>query len=193
MATSETLRRGRTAYRILTVLGVALLATAAGVTLATQPASGQADVSTGSLNISGGNQTVDGDVSDVRVQTVANYQYGVPDATRWIVKLQVGPTTDQLETVDYVQEETTDGQASGSVGLDGSVLAHPAFSASDFDPPVAGETQTDVVVRVGLEVRRANGDPVVAQATETVTVGVTDGAELTASVGGQGEIEIVTE
>lgn len=189
MATSDPFR-GRTAYRLLALVGVALLAAAVGIGLAAQPATGQADVSMGTLDVAGANTTADGDVTDVRLSVNAAYQYDVVDADRYVLELMVGPDADQLEAIDFVQSTVEGGQDSGTADLDASILDSSHYAASDFEPPVAGTATEDVTVGLRLEVRRAGGDPVTALVTEPVAVTIHDDAVLTADVGGDGAVSV---
>jgi len=180
----------RTAYRLLTIIGVALLAAAAGIALATVPASGQANVSLGSLDVADVNRTTTGDVTDVRVSATLSYAHDVPDADRRLLKLKVGPSPDQLETIDYVQDADPQGTASGTVDLDGSVLDASTLSAADFQPPLAGTTETTVYIGAAVEVRRAGGDPVTATVVEPVSLTLTDSQELTVEIGGTADVTV---
>ena len=171
---------------VLLVAGMSVLSLVPQTTRAT------ADLSLGSLDASGVNQTVDGDVSDVRLNAAIDYQHDIPDATRRIVKLQVGTTKDNLETVSFVQEPDPDGTASGTVDLTTSLFDASALSPEDVDPGMAETKKTDVLVRAVVEVRRAGGEPVTQTVTERVTLKIHDGTELTASVGGGVDFEVVT-
>jgi len=76
----------RRQYRIATTLGIIALV-AVGAVVATQPASGQAEIQTGDLTISDTDETINGDVSDVRLSTTLDYSHDVPDASsccRWL-------------------------------------------------------------------------------------------------------------
>jgi hypothetical protein len=175
-------------------LAVALVVLAAGGALAlggTTTAS--ADVAVGDLNVAGANQTVDGDVSDVRLDTTLAYEHDVPDAERRIIRLKVGTSEDDPELLDYVQEDNPAGVGSGSVDLGGSVLEHPSLSADEFDPALAETNSKKLVIQAVIEVQRAGGDAVTHTVTDTATVTLHDGAELTVELGGDGSLTVETE
>ena len=163
MATSTHLRRR---YRLLTIAAVAVVLAAGGLAYTTHTAQGQASATLGELRIADVNETAQGNVSDLRVSTSVAYEYDVPDATRYIVKLKAGPSESELTTIDYVQTSTGQGSGSGTIDLDASLLS------------------------AEVEVRRANGEPVTHTVTDTVTVTIHDDASLTASVGGSGSIDV---
>ena len=187
MATSTHLRRR---YRLLTIAAVAVVLAAGGLAYTTHTAQGQASATLGELRIADVNETAQGNVSDLRVSTSVAYEYDVPDATRYIVKLKAGPSESELTTIDYVQTSTEQGSGSGTVDLDASLLSADGLSARDFEPPLAESASTEAVVAAEVEVRRANGEPVTHTVTDTVTVTIHDDASLTASVGGSGSIDV---
>lgn len=192
MATSDHLRRPRTVFRIIAIAVILAGLAATGLALATQPAAGQASVTMGDLSVPDANTTAEGNVSDVRLTVDAGFEYDVPDADRVIVELAVGPSASELETVAFRQPTAVQGQHSGSASFDASVLDASAYTASDFQPPVAGNVTKELVVALTLEVRRTNGDPVTATVTEPVTLTIHDDATLSASVGGVGNVSVVT-
>jgi len=178
-------------YRLIAVVTGVTLVTVGALATAV-PASGQTNVEMGTLTVSDVNRTVDGDVSDVRIDTEINYEHDVPDATRRIIKLKAGPSADELETVTFVQDSDPQGKDSGSVTASGSLTELSAYSASDFDPALAGTQTRTVVVAAEIEVRRDGGSPVTTQVTEPVTVTLHDGAVLSADVGGSGSVSVNT-
>lgn len=190
MATNQRLRPWQ--YRLLAIMIGLTLVVGGAITAATMPATGQTNVEMGEFRVGDVNETVDGDVSDVTLAADLAYQHDVPDATRRLVKLKVGPDEDNLETVAFVQDDDPSGQDSGTVTLSGSLTDTSAFDAADFDPALAESQTREVVVAATIEVRRANGDPVTTTVTDTVTVTLHDGATLSATVGGSGSINVAT-
>jgi hypothetical protein len=180
-------------YRLGAVaFGLALLG-AGALTVATTTADAQTTLTVDSLDVAGTNQTVDGDVTDATLSTTLDYQVDVPDAERRTVRLKAGPSRGALELVDYQTESVTDGAASGSVTLDGSLTDHPQISAADINPAVAATETTEVVVQAEIEVQRENGETVTDTRTDTVTLSLTDGTELEAAIGGSGAVTIETD
>ena len=176
--------------RRIALLTTVLAIVAAAVILPT-PATGQADLSLGDMTVSGTNQTVTSDVSDVRIQSTIDYEHDVPDVDRRIVTLKAGPSPDDLETMDF-RTATPTGADSGSTTLSGSLTDHPRLSAADFDPAVAGNTTEEITVQAILEVRRENGPTVTEQVTKTATVTVQDDTELVVNVGADTTVEVTT-
>lgn len=160
--------------------------------LGTPTASAGTTADLGGLEVDGVNKTVDGNVSDVTLNTSMNYEYDVPDATQRVIKLKVGPNEGDLETIDYVVEQDPSGSVSGSVSLSGSVLEHAELSASDVNPALASSEETEFVVEVSMEVTRANGEVVTREVSDTVVVRLRDGASLEASLGGSGSVTVET-
>jgi hypothetical protein len=175
------------------IVAIVIAATAGSALLLTDDASAQTDMTLDTLNVTGTDRTVSGNVTAVRLTSGLDYQPEVPDATRRIVKLQVGTTTGDFETITYQQTRDPAGTASGSVQLSGSVLDHSALSASDFQPPVANTTSQELVVRAVLEVHRSTGDVVTHTVTDTATVTLHDDGTLSATVGGTGNITVQTD
>lgn len=179
-------------YRTLGILIGGTIVVALVIATATVPASGQTNADVGSLDVSGVNKTADGNVSAVTLETDIGYSFDVPDATRRIVSVSVGPSEDNMEQIGFRQDSNPGGQDSGTVSLSGDVTDTSLYSARDFNPELAGSKTTVMVVRATVEVRRANGEPVTATATDTVTVNLEDGATLSADVGGSGEVSVTT-
>lgn len=188
MATST--RRKRQAVGI--ALATSILLASIGVGLMVASGGASADVSMGDLAIDDHNATVGGDVSAVTLATTLGYSQDVPDATRRIVTLKVGPSEDELETLAFEQERDPSGTASGEVSLTGDLISDGPFTTDDFDPALASSTSTEVVVQAEIEVHRENGDPVTHTLTDTATVTLNDDAELTVDLGGSGEFTVQT-
>jgi hypothetical protein len=188
MATND---RRQTAFRV--VLLAITLSVAVGGVVAFSGGSAAADVSLDSLDVADANKTVTSDVSDVTLSGTLTYDHSVPDADRRQVKLKAGPSEDNLELVDYQQARDPSGVASGTVELSGSLVELSGFSAEDFNPALAETSSQEIVVQAVIEVQRAGGDPVIHTVTDTATVTVQEGTDLTAEIGGEGSIEIVTE
>ena len=177
------------AYRavvILVALGISV-----GAIVALTPTTGAAEVSVESLDVSDHEQTVTGDVTDVGLSATLNYEHDVADADRTLLKLKAGESEDDLTMIDYQQVRDPQPQASGTVDLSGSLL-EAGYTAGDFEPPLAHTSSQEVVVQAVIEVQRAGGDPVVHTATDTATIRLTDDAELTATIGGEGTFEVST-
>lgn len=193
MATSTTIT-WRQVYRAGTIL-VFVAAIGLGILmLGTPTAQGAtADLTLGNLTVDGVNRTVSGNVTDVTLTATLDYSFEVPDATQRVVKIQAGADTSSLSTVDYAVQMDPSGTASGTVTLSGSVLSATTLTASDVDPTVASTETTEFVVRAVIEVTRDNGETVTATVTDTVTVTVTDGTELSAQVGGTGNVTVQTD
>jgi len=186
MATST-----RTKRRVL--FAVALIVTATGaIGVASQSSSADAAVGLEELSVGDTNQTVDGDVQAVRMTGTAQYEYQAADAESRTVELRVGPDEENLETIGYVYADRVDGSASGTVDLDGDVLDHSAWTAADFDPALAETETTDMVVELRIEVTRANGETVTAREVRDVTLDLTDGSVVDASVGGDMQVVVET-
>lgn len=183
-------RRRQLVYRIGIVLLV--LAASVGAAIAVSGSSAAASLEMDQLSVSDTSETVTGNVSDVQLSTTLSYEHDVPDADRRQIKLKAGPTQDDLEMVTFRQERDPAGTASGSVDLTGSVLDVSGFTADDFDPEVASTSSQDIVVQAIIEVQRPDADPVKHIVTDTATVTITDGTQLTATIGGDGSITIET-
>lgn len=179
-------------YRLLGILIGGTIVVALVIASATMPAQGQTNADVGSLDVSGVNKTVDGNVSTVTLSTNVGYEFNVPDAERRIVSVSVGPSKDNMEQVGFRQDTNPGGSDTGTVSIGGDVTDTSLYSAKDFDPELAGDKTTVMVVRATVEVRRANGEPVTATATDTVTVELEDGATLSADVGGSGSVTVTT-
>ena len=188
MATST--HRQRKAIGI--ALATSILFASVGVGLMVASGGASADVTMGDLAIDDHNSTVGGDVSEVTLATTLGYAQDVPDATRRIVRVSVGPSEDELETLAFRQERDPSGTASGEVELSGDLISDGPFTTDDFDPALASSTSTTVVVQAQIEVHRENGDPVTHMLTDTATVTLSDDAELTVDLGGSGSFEVET-
>jgi hypothetical protein len=187
MATND---RRQTAFRVA-LLAITLTVAAGGV-VAFSGGSAAADVKLDSLDVADANKTVTSDVSDVTLSATLSYDHSVPDADRRQVKLKAGPSKDNLELVDYQQARDPSGTASGTVELSGSLVELSGFSAEDFNPALAETSSQEIVVQAVIEVQRAGGDPVIHTVTDTATVTVQEGTELSAEIGGDGSIQIET-
>lgn len=180
----------RLAYRV-TIIAVVIAITAGGM-IALSGGSAGAQVSFDGLDVSDTNQTVTSDVSDVQLSTTVQYEHDVPDADRRQIKLKAGPSKDALELVDYRQARDPAGVASGSVELSGSLVELSGFTADDFNPALADTSSKEIVIQAVIEVQRTNGDPVIHTVTDTATVTIQDGAELTATITGNGDLTVET-
>jgi hypothetical protein len=179
-------------HRLLISAVVLAVAVTAFLALAVQPANAQATVEMGELQIADVNQTVDGDVSDVTVDTTLAYNHSVPDATTRILKLQAGPTRDQLTELTFAAERDVAGTDAGTVDLSASLLEADGITASDLNPAIADTTETTVYVAATIEVKRENGESVTRTVVEPVTLTLTDGATLDVAVGGEGSLTVET-
>lgn len=188
MATST--RRTRRAIGI--ALATSILLASVGVGLMVASGGASADVSMDGLTVDDHEATVGGDVSDVLLATTIGFSHDVPDASRRIVRVEVGPSEDSLETLAFKQERDPSGTASGEVDLTGSLVSDGPFTADTFNPALAGNETTQVVVQATIEVHRENGDPVRHTVTDTATVRLSDDAELTVDLGGSGSFEVET-
>jgi len=153
----------------------------------------EADIAVGSLSVADVNRTVNGNVSDVTLSTDLAYEHDVPDADRRVLKLKVGPSADNLETVAFRNDRDVAGTDSGTVILSGSVLDHTEWTAGDMDPALAATKTTELTVQAEIEITRANGQTVTDTVTDTVTVTLHDGSELTAAIGGDGTLTVETD
>lgn len=185
--------RGRQWYRYLIALGIGVVVLTALGIVATAPASGQVDAQLGSLSIGDVNQTVSGNVTDVNVDVTLEYDQTVPDASQRIIELKAGPSSSELETLTFVNHDNVAGDETGTVSLSASLLKASAFEAADFNPDYGGKTTHDIVIGATIEVRQADGDPVVTTVTEPVTITVHDDGEITASLGGSGDVTLETD
>lgn len=180
----------RQKYRLLALALTALVVTGGALAVTSGSAGAQATLDTSEFSVEGANTTTTGNVSDVTLAASVDYSHDVPDATRRIVKLKVGPEGGSTELVDYRQTREPDGTASGTLDLSGSVLEHGELSAESFNPPLAETTSRELVVEAVIEVQRSGGDAVTKTVSDTVTVTVNDGAELTVSLGGSGSVSV---
>lgn len=192
MATNHTTIRPKYRFIIIT-FAVLTLAGVGALAYTTTPTAGQADTSLDALTVDDVNETISGNVSDVQVNASIDYDWSVPDASRVLITLMVGLSRDEMETVTFHNIDSPGGQGFGTVELAGSATETDVFSASDFDPEIAGNETTEMVVAVGIEVRRSGGDAVSDVAYENVTVYLEDGTSLSASVSGAGGVSVVTE
>jgi hypothetical protein len=164
---------------------------AATVLLAGTPATAaQTDVSVESLSVADHTTTVDGDVSDVQIQTTLGYNQSVPDATERVIKLRVGPSESELETLAFTRS-TDAADGTGTVDLGGS-LTDAGFTAEDFNPDTGETTETQVVVQAVIEVTRDGGTVERTTATDTATVTIQDGTTISVTIGGSGEFTVST-
>lgn len=170
----------------LTTVGIAALLGAATT------ADAQTDLSVGSLNVTGVNDTVSGNVTDATVSATLDYKLDVPDADRRIVRLEAGPTANDTALLDYTQRET-DGAATGTVTLSGSLFEHRKYSTVTLTPDRAATHTTQFVVVAEIEVTRSDGDPVTTTVEDTVTLTLADDGTLVADIGGSGEVSIQTD
>lgn len=179
-------------HRLLITAVVLAVAVTALLSLAVQPADAQASVDMGELQIADVNETVDGDVSDVTVDTTLTYEHSVPDATTRVLKLKAGPSKDELTELTFAAERDVSGDDAGTVSLSGSLLEADGITAADLNPAIADTTETTVYVAATIEVKRANGEAVTRTVIEPVTLTLTDGATLDVSVGGDGSLTVET-
>lgn len=180
----------RQKYRLLALAAVVLVITSGGILATTDSAGAQTSLDTSDFNVQGTNTTTSGSVSDVTLSASVDYSHSVPDATRRIVKLKVGPKGGSTVLVDYRQTREPEGTASGTLELSGSVLEHGELSAESFNPPLAETTSRELLVEAVIEVQRAGGDAVTKTVSDTVTVTVNDGATLSVAVGGSGSVSV---
>jgi len=154
--------------------------------------SADAQTSVGGFTVDDVNRTVSGNVSDVTVSSDITYNHDVPDAERRIIRLQIGTSSDDLETIGYRNTRDVAGTDSGTVTLSGSALEHSGVSAADVDPALADSETTTLVVAANITVYRSNGETVTNTATDTVTLTLSDDNELSAEVGGSGSVSVST-
>lgn len=176
------------------ILALALITVGAGVAVygTTDTAEASSSLALNSLSVADANTTVNSDVRDVTLGVSVDYEHEVPDATRRIVKVKVGPSKQDLELLTYSQTTDLQGTETGTVSLSGSLLKHSAWDASTFDPALAGNTTTTVVVQATIEIERANGETERHSVTDTATVVVRDGTVLVVRVGGSGSFTVST-
>lgn len=174
--------------RLYSIILASLLLLGGGV--GAYHSTGQAQASTslelGSLSIADADQQISGDVQDVRLQTRVDYSHDVQDAERRIVYVYVGPSEGDLELLTYSQTTDLQGTESGSVTLTDSLLSHSAWDAQTFDPALASNKSTTVVVRAVIEIQRENGETETQSVTDEATITLRDGATLSVEVGGSG-------
>jgi hypothetical protein len=171
------------------VLGVVGLGVIAG---AAQPAAGQADLTLDTLSVADTNETITEDIQTVELETTLDYNHDVPDTDRRLITLEARPEGGTYEQVTFSTEDVVSDAESGSVTLSGDLLQHSAISAADLQPAVAGNTTTEIDVRATLEVQRENGDTVTSTIEDTATLSLHDGTELTAEIGGTGDLTVTT-
>jgi len=175
-------------HRLAITLAVLVVAALALTVVASESAT--AEMQMGSLSVADTNQTVDADVSDVTLSADLSYEYDVPDADRRLVKLKAGTSRDDLKTITYANDAYADPTDSGTVTLSGSLVDNGVVTTEDVNPPVAGDTSTDIVVEAVLEIQRDNGETVTRTVTDTATLTLQDGASLEASIGGTGSLSV---
>lgn len=178
---------------LATIIVATLAATTAALALGPTQASASSDLELGGLQAAGVNETIDGNLTDIQVAAELDYNHSVPDASRRIVELHVGPSESELTSVAFRQDTDPAASDRGSVDMTASLFDADGLTASDFQPSTAESKTTDVVVRAVVEVRRSGGDPVRSTVTERVTVTLHDGTTLTAEVGGVVELTVVTD
>lgn len=179
-------------YRLGIVAAALALVGAGALTIATTTADAQTDLRLDSLAVDDVNQTVDGEVSGLTLAADVDYSHEVPDATRRVVTLKVGPSEGDLSTVDYRNARDPAGTDSGTVALEGNVFDATDLSPDDVAPATASTETTELVVAAEIEIQRANGKAVTRTVTDTVTLELHDDATLSASVGGTGTVTVET-
>jgi len=182
----------RRLYRLGIITLVLALIGVGALGIATTSAGAESTLDMTGLDVADVNRTVSGDVSDVTLSVDLSYSHEVPDATRRVIKIQVGPDKDSLTTLDYINEQDMAGTDSGTVTLSGSILDAQGLTASEIDPALASTNETQVVVQAEIEITRSNGETVTETVTDTATLRLTDGGNLTASIGGSGEFTVET-
>lgn len=189
--------------RTLLRLGAAAVggsaATAAGVTVAADPASGQTGLA---LDVAGDSATIatDGTVTAVSLDIDVEWAYDLPDPTSpetVIVEVAAGTDADSLTVVGSAESAQLFTDADGSESFDVGLLAQDALDASALTPDGAGTRETSVTVEARLRVESSGGD-VIARETSSATATLTvtrDGVEASeyGAVGGSGSLSISTE
>jgi len=190
VATSNRIsRRARIALAAVVLVG----ATIGGLAALPSETNAENTLSLGELQVSSVNETVDGNVTDVRLDATIDYQYDVADGERRIVKLQVGETRDDMENLTFAQSEITDARSSGQVSLEASILEAQGIDANDFDPALAESKSKTIYVGVVIEVRRANGETVTESVVREATVTLHDGGTISVAVGGDVSVVVDTD
>ena len=171
------------------LLASALLFT--GLAYLTAGPAAAADVS-GGFDVADVNESVDGEVSDLRLTADAEYGWTADHADMATVQLVVGESRESATPVDYVTVRDPARDGGGTESFDVSVFDSDDFARSDFQPGGGSEVSREVVVGVIVEVETAYGETERATAYDTVDVTLSDDVTLTASAGGSGEIVVET-
>jgi len=168
-------------------LAAAALLLSAGVGLIVTASTPAAGVTLDGFSASDADATVDGGIDTADVDATVTYQHDATDAEMAAVKLVVGPSEGDTERIgSVVERDPTTGER--TIEVSGDLL--DAYAEGDLLPP-AGETRTtEVVVGVGLEVTRENGETIERWQYDTATLTVTDAGTVTASIGGDATITI---
>lgn len=172
--------------------GAAMLAGGGLVSLATsQPATASVN---GALSIPDATGSGSGGVPQtLSCQVSGNYEYSTNGADTAMLALQAASAVDagDWESLATDEQALSTASGAGSYQLAGSILDHSGLSASDFEAPAEETVQTDVPLRVLLEV--LSGGAVVADATAgaIVTVGVKNTDVVSsAALTGSGELTV---
>lgn len=183
--------RGPRARIALATIIILSAATIGALAYGPQEAAADSGVELGGLQGSGVNETLDGNLSNIEIAASINYDHDVPDATRRVVELHVGPSESEMTNVGFLNEPEPEGEASGSVDIEASLFDADGFEPGDFQPDLAESETTTVVVQAVVEVRRDAGGPERSTVTEEFDVTLHDDATLTVESGGTVSLSVV--
>lgn len=135
----------------------------------------------------------DGTVSDVTATVSGQYEYATNDADTLVLAMAVAPgdSPDAYERVDEVSEPVGAASGAGSFSLAGSILDHSQLDAAAFSADAGEVVETEVLVRVVLDVQQGGETVVTGTAESPVTVTVENTSiQASATVGGSGEVAV---
>ena len=188
-------RDGSTPTKRLAIVGATLLLASAllftGLAYLTAGPAAAASVD-GGFEVANVNESVDGEVSDLRLTADADYGWTADHADMATVQLVVGESRESATPVDYVTVRDPSRDGSGTESFDVSIFDSDDFSRADFQPAEGEEVSREVVVGVIVEVDTAYGETERATAYDTVTVDLADDVTLEADAGGSGTITVET-
>lgn len=176
----------------LAIITVLLTAVGGLALLGAGQADAQTNIDVDTLNVTGENRTLPGNVTDATLETTLSYNTDVPNADRRTIRLKAGPVDGDTTLIDYTSR-SIDGETSGTVVLSGSLMDHPELTADSLQPAQAGTTTAEIQVVAEIEVTRPDGEPVVTERRDTVTLTLRDDGTLVAEIGGTGSVTVQTD
>jgi hypothetical protein len=179
------------------LFGIGSIATV-GVGVSTLSGNAQAaEVEMGDLHVADKDKLVRQPIKDVRIVAPIQWSYNgntVPDKAE--LNLKAGTHPDSMYSIAlYENSDLTLESDSGEKTLQASLFNAPDFSLSQFQTSSAGETKSvNALIGVSFRVIKADKVQAEAYAEDVSSIQIENGTiEMTSSVGGTGEVSIVTE